>query len=49
MTWSPLPGADHSTVPWQPAAVPALSVLDRARAPGRARPPDLHELQLLRV
>ncbi|MCL6732452.1 hypothetical protein [Streptomyces neyagawaensis] len=46
---APLPGADHSTVPWQPATGPAVSALDPARAPGRARPPDLHVLQLLRV
>ncbi|WP_159765382.1 hypothetical protein [Streptomyces sp. HM190] len=46
---APLPGADHSTVPWQPGAVPAVSALGPGRAPGRARPPDLHVLQLLRV
>ncbi|MFE7837092.1 DUF6153 family protein [Streptomyces sp. NPDC057474] len=45
----PLPGADHTAAPWQPAPAPALVALDGSREPGRARPPDLHELQLLRV
>ncbi|UUU19474.1 DUF6153 family protein [Streptomyces sp. DSM 40750] len=45
----PLPGADHTAATWQPATAPAPVALDGAREPGRARPPDLHELQLLRV
>ncbi|MDX2934429.1 hypothetical protein [Streptomyces ipomoeae] len=45
----PLPGADHTAAPGQPAAAPALMAPVRSGEPGRARPPDLHELQLLRV
>ncbi|WP_200304104.1 DUF6153 family protein [Streptomyces adelaidensis] len=45
----PLPGADHTTAPWQPVTAPALVAPARSGEPGRARPPDLHELQLLRV
>ncbi|MBZ3901336.1 MULTISPECIES: DUF6153 family protein [Streptomyces] len=45
----PLPGADHTAAPWQPATEPAPVAADGSREPGRARPPDLHELQLLRV
>lgn len=45
----PLPGADHTAAPWQPAPAPAAVAPDDSREPGRARPPDLHELQLLRV
>ncbi|MDX3639250.1 DUF6153 family protein [Streptomyces sp. MB09-02B] len=45
----PLPGADHTAAPWQPAPAPAAVAPDGGREPGRARPPDLHELQLLRV
>lgn len=45
----PLPGADHTAAPWSPAPAPALVAPDGSRKPGRARPPDLHELQLLRV
>lgn len=44
-----LPGADHTAAPWQPATAPALAAPDGSRQPGRARPPDLHQLQLLRV
>lgn len=46
---APLPGADHTAAPWQPSTAPALLTPDRSGEPGRARPPDLHELQLLRV
>ncbi|MFF7392011.1 DUF6153 family protein [Streptomyces scabiei] len=45
----PLPGADHTAAPWQPAPAPAALAPSGAGEPGRARPPDLHELQLLRV
>ncbi|WP_086784292.1 hypothetical protein [Streptomyces caniscabiei] len=45
----PLPGADHTAAPWQPAPAPAAVAPDGSRGPGRARPPDLHQLQLLRV
>lgn len=45
----PLPGADHTAAPWQPATAPAPVAPDGSGEPGRARPPDLHELQLLRV
>lgn len=45
----PLPGADHTAAPWPPAPAPALVAPVGSREPGRARPPDLHELQLLRV
>ncbi|MEE1760270.1 DUF6153 family protein [Streptomyces sp. SP18BB07] len=45
----PLPGADHTAAPWQPAPAPAALAPHGAREPGRARPPDLHQLQLLRV
>ena len=45
----PLPGADHTAAPWPPAPAAALVAPDGSREPGRARPPDLHELQLLRV
>ncbi|MFF9035719.1 DUF6153 family protein [Streptomyces sp. NPDC014892] len=45
----PLPGADHTAAPWQPAPAHAAPAPSGAREPGRARPPDLHELQLLRV
>ncbi|MGW0708445.1 DUF6153 family protein [Streptomyces sp. NPDC002643] len=46
---APLPGADHTAAPWQPGTVPAAAALDGSGTPGRARPPDLHQLQLLRV
>lgn len=46
---APLPGADHTAAPWQPLTAPALLAPDRSGERGRARPPDLHELQLLRV
>ncbi|MCC9708098.1 hypothetical protein E4N62_24265 [Streptomyces sp. MNU76] len=45
----PLPGADHTAAPWQPAPAPAALAPSGAGEPGLARPPDLHELQLLRV
>ena len=45
----PLPGADHTAASWQPATAAAPVALEGSREPGRARPPDLHELQLLRV
>ncbi|CBG75509.1 MULTISPECIES: DUF6153 family protein [Streptomyces] len=45
----PSPGADHTAASWQPATAAARVASAGAREPGRARPPDLHELQLLRV
>ncbi|WP_327731781.1 DUF6153 family protein [Streptomyces sp. NBC_00487] len=45
----PLPGADHTAAPWPPAPASAPVAPAGSREPGRARPPDLHELQLLRV
>ncbi|MGW0841617.1 DUF6153 family protein [Streptomyces sp. NPDC002787] len=45
----PLPGADHTAASWQPATATDSVAPDSSRKPGRARPPDLHELQLLRV
>ncbi|QFQ95149.1 hypothetical protein F9278_01895 [Streptomyces phaeolivaceus] len=46
---APLPGADHTAASWQPASAPAPVASFGSGEPGRARPPDLHELQLLRV
>ncbi|MGW0825349.1 hypothetical protein [Streptomyces sp. NPDC002845] len=46
---TPLFGADRACAPGQPPAAPARAALAPSREPGAARPPDLHELQLLRV
>ncbi|MFF6783548.1 DUF6153 family protein [Streptomyces sp. NPDC012510] len=46
---APSPGADHTTAPWQHATAQTPAAPDGSRQSGRARPPDLHELQLLRV
>ncbi|MPY48089.1 hypothetical protein [Streptomyces acidicola] len=45
----PLMGADRAASPGQPATTTGPAALDPSREPGAARPPDLHELQLLRV
>ncbi|MFD9251298.1 DUF6153 family protein [Streptomyces bottropensis] len=45
---APLPGAP-TAVSWQPATATAPAALDGSGEPGVSRPPDLHELQLLRV
>ncbi|BBC29282.1 hypothetical protein SGFS_005760 [Streptomyces graminofaciens] len=46
---TPSLGTDRATIPWLHAASEAGASLGPSREPGRARPPDLHELQLLRV
>jgi hypothetical protein len=46
---APLVGADLAPAPGQAETTPARGAIDAAREPGAARPPDLHELQLLRV
>ncbi|MEW2398950.1 hypothetical protein [Streptomyces sp. NPDC046862] len=46
---TPLVGADRAASPGQPATAAGVGALDPSREPGAARPPDLHELQLLRV
>jgi hypothetical protein len=46
---TPLVGADRAPSPWQSATAPGLGAFHPSREPGAARPPDLHELQLLRV
>lgn len=46
---TPLVGADRAASPGQPATTAGLGAPDPSREPGAARPPDLHELQLLRV
>ena len=46
---APFIGADRAAALDQPSTAPARLPLGPARIPGTARPPDLHELQLLRV
>ncbi|GAA2251820.1 hypothetical protein GCM10010145_19390 [Streptomyces ruber] len=46
---APLVGADRSTAPGQPVNGPVGRSVGPSREPGAARPPDLHQLQLLRV
>jgi hypothetical protein len=46
---APSPGADHTAASWQPATAAVPVALDGSAEPERSRPPDLHELQLLRV
>lgn len=46
---APLIGADRAAALDQPGTAPARLPLGPARIPGTARPPDLHELQLLQV
>ncbi|WP_338900034.1 DUF6153 family protein [Streptomyces sp. TG1A-60] len=46
---APLSGADLTAARWQPSTAPAPVAFDGSGKPGRARPPDLHELQLLRL
>lgn len=49
LTHAPFIGADRAAALDQPSAAPARLPLGPSRIPGTARPPDLHELQLLRV
>lgn len=46
---APFVGADRAAALDQPSTDPARLPLGPSRVPGTARPPDLHELQLLRV
>lgn len=46
---APLIGADRAAALDQTSTAPARLPLGPSRIPGAARPPDLHELQLLRV
>ncbi|WP_330285849.1 DUF6153 family protein [Streptomyces sp. NBC_00576] len=46
---APFIGADRAAALDQPSSAPARLPLGPSRIPGTARPPDLHELQLLRV
>ncbi|MGY1495490.1 hypothetical protein ACW4TU_02390 [Streptomyces sp. QTS52] len=46
---APFIGADRPAALDQPSTAPARLPLGPSRTPGAARPPDLHELQLLRV
>ncbi|MEH0416438.1 hypothetical protein [Streptomyces sp. B21-083] len=46
---APFVGADRAAALDQPSTDPARLPLGPSRVPGAARPPDLHELQLLRV
>ncbi|MDW4905360.1 hypothetical protein RB628_08360 [Streptomyces sp. ADMS] len=46
---APFVGADRAAALDQPSTAPARLPLGPSRIPGGARPPDLHELQLLRV
>lgn len=49
LSHAPLIGADRAAALDQPSTAPARLPLGPSRIPGGARPPDLHELQLLRV
>ncbi|MFI6685701.1 hypothetical protein [Streptomyces sp. NPDC050485] len=46
---TPAPGQDHAVTAGRPRTSPVRSPLRPSRVPGGARPPDLHQLQLLRV
>ena len=46
---APFIGADRAAALDQLSTAPARRALGPSRIPGSARPPDLHELQLLRV
>jgi hypothetical protein len=46
---APFTGADRPASLERPGTAPARLPLGPSRIPGAARPPDLHELQLLRV
>ncbi|WP_055530353.1 DUF6153 family protein [Streptomyces graminilatus] len=49
LSHAPCIGADRAAALDQPSTAPARLPLGPSRIPGGARPPDLHELQLLRV
>ncbi len=46
---APFTGADRPASLERPGTAPARLPIGPSRVPGAARPPDLHELQLLRV
>ncbi|MDX3456466.1 DUF6153 family protein [Streptomyces sp. ME02-8801-2C] len=49
LSHAPVIGADRAAAVDQPGTDPARLPLGPSRIPGATRPPDLHELQLLRV
>ncbi|MEU6227736.1 hypothetical protein [Streptomyces sp. NPDC047042] len=49
LSHAPVIGADRAAAVDQPGTAPARLPLGPSRIPGATRPPDLHELQLLRV
>lgn len=49
LSHAPFVGADRAAALDQPSTAPARLPLGPSRIPGGARPPDLHELQLLQV